>query len=121
MAAPVIGLAIGIVMGILSPFVFPVSYSAYVAIGILACVDSVLGGIKSMMEGKFDIIIFVSGFFTNAILAMFLIWMGNMLSIQLSIAAIVVFGSRLFENFAHIRRFLLNKREKHDNIYTQLK
>ena len=34
------------------------------------------------------------------------------LNMDLSIAAIVVFGSRIFYNFSKIRRFLLNKRQK---------
>lgn len=114
--APVIGLIVGILLGLKSPFLFPQTYSAYVAIGILACVDSVMGGIRATLEKKFHIGIFLSGFFGNAFLSIFLIWLGNQLNLQLSIAAVVVFGSRLFKNFAYVRRFLLNKNEKKDNI-----
>lgn len=113
---PVIGLIIGIAIGYIVPVEFPQIYSNYVAIGILACVDSVLGGFRSNLDNTFHIPIFLSGFFGNAILAMVLTWMGNKLNIQLSIAAIVVYGSRLFYNFAYIRRFLLNKPEKRDKI-----
>ena len=117
MAIPVIGLIIGVILGLKSPFVFPQSYSTYVAIGILACVDSVLGGIRSHLDKNFNFGIFISGFFGNGLLSMALIWLGYRLNIQLSIAAVVVFGSRLFQNFAYIRRFWLNKEEKQDNIY----
>lgn len=117
MFIPVAGLIAGIIIGIYCPFTFPQSYSPYVAIAILACIDSVLGGVRSNLEGKFHFGIFISGFFGNAILSTILVWMGNKLNIQLSIAAIVVYGSRLFENFAHIRRFLLNKSKKKDSIY----
>ncbi len=110
------GLIIGIIIGLQSGYVFPQGYSAYVAIGILACLDSVLGGIRSTLDDSFRLKIFVSGFFGNGILSIALIWLGNQLNIQLSIAAVVVFGSRLFQNFAYIRRYLLNSHEKKDNI-----
>lgn len=112
MLIPAIGLCIGILCGIYSGAVFPPGYSAYVAIGILACLDTVLGGIYANMQKNFQAKIFATGFFANAILAIALIWLGNQLSIDLSIAAIVVYGSRMFNNFSAIRRFLLNKKPK---------
>ena len=116
MFIPIIGLFVGVIMGILSPYVFPLSYSNYVAIGILACADSVLGGVRSNVHRKFDFSIFMSGFFGNAILATLLVFLGELLNIQLSIAAVVVFGSRIFQNFSDIRRFWLNNSEKEDSI-----
>jgi len=116
MSIPVIGLLIGTVLGIKSGFTFPSYYSGYVAIGILGCLDSVTGGIRSVFEENFHLKIFISGFFGNAMLAISLVWLGEQLNIQLSLAAVVVFGSRLFHNFASIRRFLLNKKEKKDMI-----
>lgn len=108
MLIPVIGLTIGIAVGIFSGFVFPAGFSAYVAMGILACLDSVLGGVCANMEGNFQWKIFATGFFANAVLAMALIWLGNQLSIDLSIAAVVVYGSRMFHNLTKIRRLLLH-------------
>lgn len=105
----IVGLAAGILIGLNSGIYFPGIYSAYVAIGILACADSVLGGIRSNLCGEFELNIFLSGFFGNAILAMGLVWLGNQLNIPLSLAAVVVFGSRLFQNFAYIRRFFMKK------------
>ena len=116
MLLAIIGLFIGIGIGLLSPFEFPAAYSGYVAIGILACVDSVLGGLRAHLEDDFRLSIFMSGFFGNGLLSMFLVFLGNRLNIQLSIAAIVVYGTRLFDNFTALRRFLLNKREKRDKI-----
>ena len=70
----------------------------------------------AIMGRKFNREIFISGFFINAILAVAIVWLGEQLNIELVIAAIVVFGSRIFQNFAYIRRFLLNKNKKEDNI-----
>ena len=61
------------------------------------------------MEQKFDSNIFISGFFGNAILAALLAYVGDRLGVPLYYAAIFAFGTRLFQNFAIIRRHLLNR------------
>ena len=112
----IIGLAIGVAAALLTNVHIPPQYSTYMAIGILAALDSVFGGITANMQKKFNLKIFISGFFTNAILASLLTFMGNLLDVDLYLAIIVVFGTRLFQNFAFIRRFILNKYIKGDNI-----
>ncbi|MGN0135177.1 small basic family protein [Anaerotignum sp.] len=112
MLIPMIGLCLGVAVGIGSGMVFPPGYSAYVAMGILACLDSVIGGVYANLQGRFQGKIFVTGLFCNGIFAMALIWLGNQLSIDLSLAAVVVYGSRMFHNFSRIRIFLLNKGKK---------
>jgi len=116
MVLPIIGLLVGVTIGYVCPYTFPSWASSYVAVAILACADTVLGGIVAVLEQKFNKAIFITGFFTNAVLAAFIVWLGVQLNIELVIATIVVFGSRLFQNFAYIRRFLLNKNEKEDNM-----
>lgn len=107
-----IGVIIGIIVGIILPFTYSVTYSLYISVAILACLDSVFGGIRANLEGNFDLNIFISGFFGNAILAAFLAYMGDRLGVPLYYAAIFTFGGRLFENFAIIRRILIKGRSK---------
>jgi len=113
---PLFGLIIGILIGIFIPYSIPEQYSSYVAVAILAALDSVFGGIVSTIQKKFDMGIFLSVFFGNALLAAALTYIGDKLGIQIYFAAIFAFGNRLFLNFAVIRRFLLNKLTKKDNI-----
>lgn len=113
---PLLGLIVGILMGIFIPYNIPYQYSNHVAVAILAALDSVFGGIAATLQGKFDMKIFLSGFFGNSLLAAGLAYMGDQLGIQIYLAAIFAFGNRLFLNFAIIRRFLLNKYSKKDNI-----
>ncbi|MDO4531593.1 MAG: small basic family protein [Bacillota bacterium] len=112
MLVALLGLIAGIVIGIMSGIVFPHGFSGYVAMGILACLDSLLGGIYANMQDNFRWKVFATGFVSNAVLAIALIFLGNRLSIDLSIAAIVVYGSRMFNNFSSIRHWILNKNEK---------
>lgn len=96
---PLFGLIIGILIGIFIPYSIPEQYSSYVAVAILAALDSVFGGIVSTIQKKFDMGIFLSGFFGNALLAAALTYIGDKLGIQIYFAAIFAFGNRLFFKF----------------------
>lgn len=109
MLLPLLGLILGVVLGVVLPFSIPLVYSSYMSIAVLAALDSVFGGIKTSLEGTFDTNIFISGFFGNTILAAFLAYIGDRLGVPLYYAAIFAFGTRLFENFAIIRRYFLKK------------
>ena len=92
------------------PFVVPLTLSKYIAIGILGALDSVFGGISASLQKNFNIKVFISGFFANAALAVALTYAGDKLALDLYLVAIIVFGTRMFQNFAVIRRFLLSNK-----------
>ena len=106
--AIIIGCLIGVLLGTVAPII-PYSYSGYLAIGIVAALDSVFGGITSVVKGNFDLKIFVSGFFGNAILSMLLTYLGQRLNVNIYLAAIVVFVGRMFTNLSIIRRYYIEK------------
>jgi small basic protein len=87
---PLIGIVIGIILGMTLPFNIPTAYSSYMSIAVLAALD-----------------VFISGFFGNAILAAVLAYIGDRLDVPIYLCAIFVFGYRLFNNFALIRRHFL--------------
>ena len=105
----IIGLAAGIAMGLNLPLVLPQAYAKYMSVAALAALDSVFGGIRSAMEEHFDNTIFITGFFSNTLLAAGLAFFGERLGMDLYLAAVVAFGVRLFQNLAIIRRHLLKK------------
>jgi len=106
---PVVGLLIGLVLGgVLSPSI-AAQNSRYIAMAILAALDSVLGAARAELNGEFENRIFLSGFFTNILLAAGLTFLGDRLGVELYLAAVVAFGVRLFNNMAVIRRQLLSR------------
>lgn len=111
-----IGLIIGLVIGVFIPWHVPSEWSLYVATGLLAALDTALGGMNARIKNTFKLNIFISGFFGNAFIAVFLAWLGDKLGLPLYLAAVVVFGTRMFQNFAEIRRELLTSRKNKDNI-----
>jgi small basic protein len=102
-------LLIGLTIGFQMPFMLPMVFAKYMSIAILAALDSVFGGIRAYMEDGFDNTIFVSGFFVNTFLAAGLAYVGDKLGVELYLAAVVVFGVRIFQNLAIIRRYLVKK------------
>lgn len=107
-----IGLLIGIFLGLKLNINIPEKFSPYMSVAILACLDSVFGAIKGGLSKNFQTDIFISGFFGNAILAAALAYLGDKLGIPIYIAAVIVFGGRIFDNFAIIRRLILEKIRK---------
>lgn len=99
----IVSCILGVILGLNIPTI-SYTYSGYLAIAIVAALDSVFGGISSSLNKNFDIKIFVSGFFGNAILAMLLTYLGEKLNVDIYLAAVIVFVGRMFLNLAIIRR-----------------
>lgn len=111
----ILGSLLGIIVGIVVP-VIPYEYSKYTAVAIMAAFDSVVGAIAGATKKQFDIKIFVSGFFTNSIIAIVLTMLGESLDVDIFLAAVVVFITRIFTNLSCIRREIIArlKIEKND-------
>jgi small basic protein len=98
---------VGVVLGALFPVTIPVAYARYTAIALLAGLDSIFGAFKAWTAGTYEPRVFLTGLVTNALLAGALVFAGDQLGVDLSIAAIVAFGVRIFNNLASIRRHYL--------------
>ena len=106
--AIIIGCILGAMIGMNVPMI-SYTYSTYLAIAIVAALDSVFGGITSVIKKTFDLKIFITGFFGNAILSILLTILGEKLNLDIYLAAIIVFVGRMFTNFAIIRRYYVDK------------
>ena len=109
MILPILGLCIGLVIGMTMPYGIPAEYSKLLSVALLASLDSVFGGLRAGTEGKFNDTVFITGFFTNALLAAVLVFAGERLGIDLYMVALLAFGIRIFHNLAIIRRYFLGK------------
>lgn len=109
MILPIAALIVGILIGTFSPVSIPQEYAKLFSVALLASLDSVFGGLRAAAEEKFDNTVFISGFFTNALLAAVLVYIGDRLGIDLYYVALLAFGLRIFQNLAIIRRYFLTK------------
>lgn len=104
----ILGCILGAVVGMNAPII-SYTYSSYLAIAIVAALDSVFGGVVGVINKNFDLKIFLSGFFGNAILSILLTYLGEKLNVDIYLAAIVVFVGRMFLNLGIIRRYYVEK------------
>jgi len=109
--AIVLGCIIGVIIGNFMPII-SYTYSGYLAVAIVAALDSVFGGVVSSLSKKFDMGVFLTGFFGNAILAILLSYLGQRLNIDIFLVSIFVFVSRMFNNLGFIRRYYLEQYRK---------
>jgi len=98
---------LGVLIGLLSPVTIPTTYARYTAVALLAGLDSIFGAFRAYIGGTFAARVFLTGLVTNSALAAGLTFVGDKLGVDLSIAAIVAFGVRIFHNLASIRRHYL--------------
>jgi small basic protein len=96
-------LLLGIVIGILLPIHVSLLWGKYISVAVLAALDSILGGGKAVLEERFNVGLFVSGFLANTFLAALLTWVGDRLGVELYLAAIVTFGVRIFQDLSILR------------------
>lgn len=102
-----IALVIGVLVGLKMPWQIPPIFARYLAVSLLAGVDTSLGGLRASLEGDFDTMIFVTGFLGNTILSAVFVYVGDVLGIELYLAAVVALGIRIFNNVGMIRRLIL--------------
>jgi len=84
-------------------------YAPYLSVAALAGLDTIFGGIRAGIEGRFQNDIFASGFVLNTLLAAGLAWLGDRIGVSLALVAVIALGSRVFLNLSLIRRYYLNK------------
>lgn len=106
---PITALVIGFLVVFLPNKVsIPSDYAEYIGVALVAGFDSVVGAIRSVIEGKFSDRVFVSGFFSNALLAALLVYLGNQLGIRyVGLAIMVALVIRIFTNLGFIRRYVV--------------
>ena len=106
---PLIGLAAGIVIGLVISPTVPLWLQPYLPIAVIAAMDAVFGGIRAALEAAFNDKVFVVSVLSNVLVAALIVLLGNQLGVgsQLSTGVVVVLGLRIFSKVAAIRRHLM--------------
>ena len=107
MFLPLAGLLVGVLLGLALGVKVDVEVARYSAVAILAALDSVLGAVRAELEHSYDNRVFISGFVTNSVVAVLLVFIGDRLGLDLYLVALITFGLRIFQNVAIIRRHFI--------------
>lgn len=106
---PILSLVVGVLLGLLLKAPIRGELGIYVGVVCLAGLDTICGGIRSQLEGKFDNSILITGFVANIMIAFLLSWLGDRINVDLVLVCALIFGQRIFVNLSVIRRILLTK------------
>ena len=103
-----LALLAGAVLGLVLQPTVPVAFAPYLPVAVVAALDALFGGMRAQLDGAFSDRVFVVSFASNVVLAVFLVYLGDQLNVgdALETAVIVVFGVRIFQNLAAVRRRL---------------
>ncbi|GIG24125.1 MULTISPECIES: small basic family protein [Cellulomonas] len=104
----VIGLALGVIAGLVFEPTIPAELQPYLPIAVVAALDALFGGLRAVLDGIFDDRVFLVSFLSNVVVAALIVFLGDQLGVgsQLSTGVVVVLGIRIFSNVAAIRRHL---------------
>lgn len=107
---PIVALALGALLALLINLGgIGANAGQYFAVACLAGFDTICGGIRGALEVKFRTDVFVTGFVSNVVIACFLTWIGEFLSLPLYLAVAIVLGTRIYTNLSLIRRFVMTR------------
>lgn len=103
-----LGLAVGVVIGLVIDPTIPTWLVPYLPIAVVAAMDALLGGLRARLQGVFDEKVFITSFLFNTVVAAFLVYVGDKVGVggQMTTAIVVVLGIRIFSNVAAIRRHI---------------
>jgi small basic protein len=106
---PIAALIIGAILAKLLNISATGFVGTYLGIACIAGLDTVLGGVRSAYERKFQTDIFVTGFIANVLIASFIAFLGDKIGTNLYPVVALVMGMRIFGNLGIIRRYLLQE------------
>jgi small basic protein len=100
----------GIILGLILQPTLPPVVAPYLPVIVVAALDTALEGVRARLEGGYHEGEFLVAFLSNALLAAFIVWLGDRLGFpDLAIGIIIVFGIRMFQSLAAIRGYFFRE------------
>lgn len=103
---PLLGLIIGLFAGMIIPLGIPAIGAKYLLVGVLSSVDSVFIGFRARLNNHFNTTLFVIEFILNTIIAIGLVYLGDIMNTDLFIAIAIIFTARIFYNLSNLNHQL---------------
>lgn len=97
---PIVGLIIGLLLGTLFPFSLPLIKAKYLAIVALSAIDFIFIGFGAKLNNHFNTNLFIIEFLLTTIVAIGLVYLGDIMSTDLFIAISIVYSARIFHNLS---------------------
>jgi small basic protein len=102
-------LVVGFLLVHATEFAVPEALGRYLALCLLAGLDSVVAGARAHLEGRFEGTSLLLGFVATSVFALLLAYLGGLIGLNLLLAVVVALGLRLFQNLTVLRAHLVNR------------
>jgi len=112
MGLAAIGAGVGFALVMGSQFALTTATAPYVALALLAGLDTLAGGGRAWLESRFDHHLFLSGFLITCSLAVLLAYLGDLLGLNLLVAAAVALVLRIFNQVEAMHHLWLARRRR---------
>jgi small basic protein len=106
---PLVGLIIGLIIGALFPVSLQVFDAKYLSISALSSIDSVFIGFRAKLNNHFNTTLFTIEFVLNTIIAIGLVYLGDIMNTDLFTAIAIIFCARIFYNLSGLNHQLFFK------------
>jgi len=90
-------------------FTVPEALGRYLALCLVAGLDSVVAGARAHLEGRYEGTSLLLGFLATSVFAVSLASLGDLLGLNLLLAVVVALGLRLFQNLTVLRAHVVSR------------
>ena len=106
---PLLGLILGLITGLFFVNNIFIIETKYLAIIALSTIDFIFIGLNAKLNNYFYTKLFTIEFILSTIIAISLVYLGDIMNVDLFVAIIIVFSMRIFYNFSALNRQLFFK------------
>lgn len=111
-----LGILVGIIIGILLPLNISLINEKVLLILILVSFDILFAGINAKLLKQFDYLLFTNEFILNSILSVVLVYLGNIVGLDLFSTVALVLTIKIFYNLSKLTKTVVLKIKKNSTV-----
>ena len=111
-----LGTIIGIIIGILNPLNISLISEKVLLILILVSFDVLFAGTNAKLLKQFDYLLFTNEFILNSILSMVLVYLGNIMGLDLFSIVAMFLTIKIFYNLSKLTKTVVLKIKKNSTV-----
>ncbi|NLK00637.1 MAG: small basic family protein [Clostridia bacterium] len=109
---PLAGLLMGLFIGTKLSLEIPSALNHYYAAVLVVLLDTILGAVKNIFDNIFDNTFLLIEFISKLFIAMFLVFLGEQLNVDLYLLVYFTFGFSMLNKMGAVRTFVYRKYKK---------
>ena len=111
-----LGILTGIILGFLSPLNISLIDEKLLLIIVLVSFDVLLAGTNAKLLKQFDYLLFTNEFILNSILSMVLVYLGNIVGLDIFSTVALVLTIKIFYNLSKLTKTVVLKTKKNSTV-----